>query len=48
MYSDPKLKDIFLQQLMEDLDEFKQVEDVREMSRQKFKVMQNLYSSKLI
>jgi hypothetical protein len=48
MYSDPKLKDIFLEQLMDDLEQFKVADDVRKLSRKKFRIMENLYSSKLV
>ena len=48
MYSDSKLKDIFLTMLMEDLEEFKNADDVRKLSRDKFKIIDNLYSSKLV
>ena len=47
-YTDPNLKDTFLDQLIDDLEEFKEVDDVREMSREKFKIVDNLYSSKLV
>ncbi|CAI2371182.1 unnamed protein product [Moneuplotes crassus] len=48
MYSDKKLKDMFLNMLMEDLEEFKEADDVRKLSRKKFRIIDNLYSSKLV
>lgn len=48
MYSDPTIKDDFLLQLIDDLEEFKAADDVRPLSRKKFNVIQNLHSSKLV
>lgn len=48
MYSDKNLKDPFLEMLMDDLEEFKDTDDVRKMSRKKFNIVDNLYSSKLV
>jgi len=48
MYSDSKLQDMFLTMLMEDLEQFKNADDVRKLSQEKFKIVDNLYSSKLV
>ena len=48
IYTKIKEKDDFFLQLIDDLEEFKQAEDVRVLSRDKFKILQNLKSSKLI
>ena len=48
MYSDKNLKDMFLSMLMEDLEQFKEADDVRKLSRDKFQIVDNLYSSKLV
>ena len=48
IFTKVKEKDDFFLRLMEDLEEFKETDDVRMMSRDKFKIVQNLQSSKLI
>jgi len=47
-YSQKGLKDRFLLDLIDDLKEFKEAEDVRPLSRTKFGVIENLFSSKLV
>lgn len=47
-YTKKKVPDTFLLELIEELEDFKDAEDVRPISREKFKVIQNLENSKLI